>query len=536
MNEIGARPVRDVEQERVNEDRPVSNGVRILWGICAGFLVGVFLRSVLPIGDAYAWFFVLLGAVVMLSFGRRNGFSIACGCACFAAALGIVRMDGAILVGDPAFDAKIGQKVELIGIVSAEPDVRDSQVRVAVDVSSLASSTKPVSATVLVVLPAHTTVYYGEKVRVSGTLVLPKSFDAGAAKTAKGGSPDPSRSDGVSGREFNYPGYLAAQGIGYELDFAQLKEGSGFAGRRIIAGAIAIKHLFVSGLQRSLPEPQSGLAGGITVGDKRALGKDLTQEFRTVSLVHIIVLSGYNITIVIAGVFWMFARAPRTMRFGAGVLVAIFFAVMTGFASASLRAALMALIAISGEWSGRIYRPERALALVAAGMVAWNPYLLVYDPGFQLSFLATAGLLAFSPVFEGWFSRVPTKMKLREILTTTSSAQIAVLPLLLYESGNLSIVSLPANLLALVAVSPAMLASLIAALGGLVFGTLAPIVGFPAYVLLSYILGIAHALSSIPFASVQIPAFPAWILLPVYAVLFGYALSRRGSLNETTPT
>ena len=323
-----------------------------------------------------------------------------------------------------------------------------------------------------------------------------------------------------------------SQGVGYQLDFAELKEGNGFEGNSFVADAIWLKHLFVTGLEHSLPEPQSGLAGGITVGDKRALGKDLTQEFRTVSLVHIIVLSGYNITIVIAGVFWMLTRSPRTVRFGAGVCVALFFAVMTGFASASLRAALMALIAISGEWSGRIYRPDRALLVVAVGMLAWNPYLLVFDPGFQLSFLATAGLMAFSPTFLEWFSRVPEKWGLREILVTTSAAQIAVVPLLLYSSGNLSIVSLPANLLALVAVSPAMLVSLIAAIGGLILGPLAPIIGFPAYVLLSYILGIAHALSSIPFAAVMIPAFSAWLLVPIYAALFGYALLK----NRAAPT
>jgi competence protein ComEC len=113
---------------------------------------------------------------------------------------------------------------------------------------------------------------------------------------------------------------------------------------------------------------------------------------------------------------------------------------------------------------------------------------------------------------------------LREILISTSSAQIAVLPVLLYESGNLSLVSIPANLLVLTVVPPAMLFSAIAALGGLLFEPAALFIGLPANFLLSYILDVAHYLSIIPFAAVTIPAFSAWLLIPIYAGLFGYGL------------
>jgi competence protein ComEC len=408
-------------------------------------------------------------------------------------------MQSAILLGDPILNSEIGKKISLEGIISDEPDVRATQVRVPIKIAST-------SIEVLAIFPSHTEIYYGESVHISGTLQLPQAFDAGA------------------GREFNYPGYLAAEGISYELDRASLTSGNGFKGNPLTAFAYEIKEKFVEGLDSSLPEPQSGLAGGITVGDKRAMGKDLTQEFRTVSLVHIVVLSGYNITVVINALFRVLQWAPRFIRFGAGGFVALFFAVMTGFASASLRAALMALIAITGTLSGRIYRADRALAVVSFLMLLWNPYLLVFDPGFQLSFLACAGLLVFSPIFTRWFLRVPENFGLREILISTSSAQLAVLPLLLFESGNLSLVSIPANLTVLAAVPPAMLFSAIAAIGGLIFEPVAPFIALPANVLLSYILEVAHLLSSIPFAAVEIPAFSAWLLMPIYAALFGYGL------------
>lgn len=487
-------------------------GVGVLWAVCGGFALGVFVRSIVGVSDVFV---LMLGgtALATLIFFARDRktlrFAVVGATVLLACGLGILRMQNAILVGDPTLDSQVGKKVSLEGVISDEPDTRATQVRVPIGI--LSSSIK-----VLAIFPAHTDMYYGEHVQISGTLELPKSFDAGA------------------GRQFNYPGYLAAQGISYELDRASLIDGSGFAGNPITAFSYRIKELFVVGLQRSLTEPQSGLAGGITVGDKRAMGKDLTQEFRTVSLVHIVVLSGYNITVVINALFQVLSAAPRFVRFGAGGFVALFFAVMTGFASASLRAALMALIAITGTLTGRIYRADRALAVVSVLMLVWNPYLLVFDPGFQLSFLACAGLLIFSPLFSRWFRSVPHNFGLREILISTCSAQSAVLPLLLYESGNLSLVSIPANLLVLAAVPPAMLFSAIAALGGLILEPAAPIIGFPANALLSYILYVAHILAGIPFAAVSVPAFSAWLLLPIYLALFGYGLFELQKHKEKT--
>ena len=166
----------------------------------------------------------------------------------------------------------------------------------------------------------------------------------------------------------------------------------------------------------------------------------------------------------------------------------------------------------------RIYAPDRALGLVIVGMLAWNPVLLLYDPGFQLSALATAGLLALSPIIvprSTWIEWA----SMREVFASTVSAQLAVLPLLLYSSGQLSLVALPANLLVLVAVPLAMLMSLVAALGGLIAGPLAPFVGFPAYVLLSYMIGVAHTFASLPFASLQLGAFSGWWLVPTYCAM-----------------
>ena len=152
-------------------------------------------------------------------------------------------------------------------------------------------------------------------------------------------------------------------------------------------------------------------------------------------------------------------------------------------------------------------------------MVLWNPYTLLFDPSFQLSALATLGLIVFTPHVAKVLGFIPARMHLREIAASTLATQLTVLPLLLYQSGTLSLVALPANLLALIAVPPAMALSAFASLAGIIAGTLAPFFAFPAYALLSYIISVAEFFASLPFASITLGAFSAWWLLFAYALI-----------------
>ena len=494
-------------------------GAKILYAVVGGFILGVFVRSLFSVGFASAGFAVLLAvAVLLLSLNDRSKVRSAAvvALALLAFAGGIARTHIAVETGDPALSSQLGAKVVIEGAVFAEPDVRETSVRLSVraDTVFAGGATTTVDAGVLVVAPAHAGIFYGDRIRAEGTLELPETFDTGV------------------GRQFDYPLFLAKDGITYVLSFAKVtrlpagKAGVGKnEGNPIKTSAIWLKQIYLEGLQRALSEPQSGLAGGITVGDKRGLGVELSETFRAVGLTHIIVLSGYNIMIVIYGISRVFARfsVRRSIQFGTSIFVAVFFALMTGFASASVRAAAMATIAVAGSATGRMYLALRALAVVALGMVVWNPLVLVYDPGFQLSILATAGLIVFTPLIAVRLTFITAKFALREIAATTIATQLTVLPLLLYQNGQLPVYSLFANLLVLAAVPWAMLLSLFAALAGMALGPFAVVVAFPAYALLSYMIGVAQLFAALPFAALSLPAFSAWWLVLVYGLLFSLA-------------
>jgi competence protein ComEC len=413
-------------------------------------------------------------------------------------------MNAATLTGDPVLTEHIGTYVTLVGIVSQEPDARDTSTLLSVIVSELitGSTTTPVHAGVLATLPAHAKIAYGDHIEVSGQLQVPQSFDTNR------------------GRQFDYPAYLAAQGIMYQLGFANIRQIRGNSGNPIKTFAINLKESYLRGINNVLSSPEGALAGGITVGDKRSIGPGLTQDFQRDSLVHMIVLSGYNITVVLNAVARLMAWMPRTIQFGGNIFVVIFFILMSGGASSASRAGFMALIAVFARATRRVYLGERALATVALGMVVWNPWTLAFDASFQLSALATLGLILFTPLFSVWFSRIPEMYGAREILASTCATQFMVLPFLLYQNGTLSLVSLPANVLALLPVPWAMFFSLVAGIGGMLFGAIAVLLAIPAYMLLWYIISVAHFFASLPFAAVSIPVFNVWWMFGAYACMF----------------
>lgn len=481
------------------------------WAIIIAFLVGVGTRSFFDVQDAVLLFVCLLGLIsVVCALFTRTGtyFFIILALCIGSCVIGVSRMEIAQLEPSIFFEESIGSKIEIAGVVVEEPDIREGNVRLNVRVDSYIGGTaRPVG--LLVIAPLHTQVFYGDEVLVKGTLNRPESFETGA------------------GREFNYPGYLAKSGIQYELSFSDVTATGNNEGYFIKRAAIGIKRAYLDGLAAVLPEPHAGLAGGITAGDKRGLGKDLTRTFQVVGLMHIVVLSGYNIMVVLDAIGMLLFRLHRTIRFGVSIFVALLFVLMTGAASSSVRAAAMALIAIVGKLTGREYIALRVLSVVALCMVVWNPYVLIFDPGFQLSILATFGLVSFSGYISNYIQFITSRFGLREIASATLSTQIAVLPLLLYQNGIFSLYALPANLFALVVLPWAMLAAFIAGISGAILGAFGLVIAAPAILLLSYIIEVAELFAALPFSTIQFGAIHPIFMIIAYGVVFGIVLYQK---------
>jgi competence protein ComEC len=291
-------------------------------------------------------------------------------------------------------------------------------------------------------------------------------------------------------------------------------------GHPVFATLYAVKDAFQRALRTVLPEPAVALAEGILLGEKRALGEELTEAFRRSGIIHIVVLSGYNVMLV-AG-FFLFALSFVLSRRGraiGGIIAIAAFALMVGLSPTVARASIMVGLVLIAFALGREYHVLRALLVAAAFMVALNPYLLVFDPGFQLSFLATLGLIAVAPHLETWPLTTGVWPKARALILATIATQLAVLPLLLYQIGEFSLVAVVVNLLVVPMVPIAMLATFLTGLFALVSFELGLIVAYSAFLTLTYILTVATVSASLPFAALSVPVFSFWYVLLGYVIL-----------------
>jgi len=286
-----------------------------------------------------------------------------------------------------------------------------------------------------------------------------------------------------------------------------------------ICGLIfAFKYLFLENLSVVIPEPHVSLLGGLVVGAKQSLGEKLLDDFRVTGIIHIVVLSGYNITIVAEAIMRSLSFLPRIVGTSVGAASIILFALMVGGSATVVRASVMAILVLLARATGRTSEITYALFLAGFGMVLWNPKILIFDPSFQLSFLATLGLIYLAPAIENYFHFVPTKWQLREFGAATISTQIFVLPLLLYKTGELSLVSLPVNVLILSLVPITMLFGFLSGMFGFVSIILSLPFAFISYWLLAYQLKIIEIFSSLPFASMHIVSFPLILMFAVYVI------------------
>jgi competence protein ComEC len=394
----------------------------------------------------------------------------------------------------PNYEKVIGEKVELEGIVIDAPDVRIFNQRIIINPTGQESN-------ILVVVPKENEVFYGDKVKVSGVLETPENFLTS------------------SGKEFNYERYLANKDIYFIIKNADIEIISHNNLSLIKAQLFKLRNSFMDNINRIIIPPRSNLANGLILGARGGFDTEMKDEFISTGTIHIVALSGYNITIVAEGVMKIFGQVfSQTLSIVFGIVVILLFILMTGASSTAIRAGIMAFIMLFGRMTGRSYDAGRALIVAGLLMIAYD-LRIITDISFQLSFLATAGVLFITPKVISWIKFIPMRFNFRELVATTIAATISVLPILLYSTGIFSLVSLPVNILILPFIPITMLFSFLVGIVGFISPTLSIPFGIISDVLLSYILGMIHFFASLPFASVNIKAFPLIVTVFIYAFL-----------------
>lgn len=492
--------------------KKLAMGTKLLYSITAGFLAGVAFGLLGLPTFPVALFCALLAAVFfvlhfLLSPRLLFLFLVFC---LLSVSVGLLRT-GLDLnqANEHAFDQFLGQSVSAIGLVVDSPTDTSYGQKFTVLLERVSDGLhvqEEVESKTIVYGEEFPVLRYGDRIQLSGMIDEPESF----------------RTD--TGRMFDYPKFLARQEVFYEFYQPTIEVLARGEGNFIKQQMLTLRRKLLSVLHGQIPDPQAALTGGVLLGAEDALGDRLEQAFRDTSLIHIVVLSGFNVTIVATAVGIILSPLSLVIATVFSVISIILFALLVGLTPTVVRASIMAAIALLAHVFGRRYTARRALILAVLIMVAVNPHILLFDPSFQLSAIATAGLIGWGEGIEKRISFVPKILGLREVLTATIAAQLAVLPLLLYLTGRISLVGIVANILVLPVVPLLMGAGTLTALFGLVANYAAFPFALSASALAKYIFSVVDTLANLPLSVFVVPRVELWLIFLVYGGMIGLTI------------
>jgi len=400
----------------------------------------------------WAWFFV-----VFLLFKRPKVVVIL-----LAILLGFWRVD--FYESQATEDVPVGEFVSLEGEVVEEVDGRSDAQKITVQTEY---------GRVLAEISLYEKVRFGDRVKLSGILERP-----------------------YEGKSSSYKNYLTRYEIWLVMDRCSVEvvEPADFSLR---GSLYDLKNWAQNYINHLYFEPEASFVSGLLLGSRRGMPEDLTTAFQQVGLTHIVAISGYNISLVIAVIFSLFSFLSFKRRIVVSVTAVALFVFFVGASSAAVRAGLMGSLSMWGLYAGRRSQAFFAVLWSAVGMALWNPYIFVYDIGFQLSMASTLGLLTLVPILDSKIPKWERGTFFREAFLLTSSAQITTFPFMLFYFGRISMVSPLINVL----VAPFIPLSMLFSFLSLVFGA-------PAVLLASFYLELiensALLFSKLPFAQVPL--------------------------------
>ncbi len=469
---------------------------------CFSFLLGVGIISIIDTKiDLFylyiSFFAVIFFFVVFWSNRTRRFFAV---CILFFA-LGITRYQIAFPLKNNHVINHNGEKLEFAGYVAAEPDIRMDGVRYIVKIQNaeLGMQNETTNGRVYVKSGLYPRYSYGDTLNLNCNLKAPEAIE-----------------------NFRYDRYLARFGVFSICEGAKIQRIATGEGNVLLRSVLSVKERVAERINKLWHEPYASFMAGLLYGYRGGLG-ELNELFNRTGTTHIVAISGYNITIIatLLIIFFINIYVPRKRAFWFVVFGIVVFLIFAGLSASVVRAGIMGILVLVAKQIGRLSRVGNVLALTAVLMTLHNPLILIWDAGFQLSFLATLGLVYLAPHIEKWFHKVPRAFGLRESFIATVAAIIATLPLVLFQFGRLSIVAVPVNMLILWIIPFIMMLGFFAVVASFVFAPLGMIIAWIAWVGMIYITSIVTWFAGLKFAAIDIQV-SVYVMMSMYMVLLYY--------------
>ena len=488
------------------------NKLPLFW-LSLAFLGGIIAASLAFPTQAFLFFLFAAGILVLcVEFTyskhshylaqRKQYLPLPVGLLVLVFALGMLRSQTSRFAPTPEDVAWYNERGEttLIARVIAPPVPGDRFAQVRVEAEQIIEEQLiEVDGKVLLWLPNSYDIAYGEHLHLVGELLTPDE-DA----------------------DFSYKEYLARQGIHSLMPFPRLRTLQQNTGNWLLSALYSLREKAHHTLRRIFPMPEASLFAGVLLGLHADIPEYLYQAYQASGTAHILVISGFNISIL-AALFLRFFR--RVLPFGwdaLGALLAIsFYTLMVGAQPPVMRAAVMGCLGLPAYLFGRRLLGLHILAFTAAIMLLFSPALIA-DASFQLSFLATLGIFCFADPLQSTFQPLAARHfseetiqtwsgPLTEYLLVTLAAQFAALPAIIYHFGYFSVYSLLANLLILPVQPMIMVLGGVALLVGMLMEPLGQVLAWFAWWPARYSDRMALFLGGLPKSMVSVSRNMTWI-------------------------
>ncbi len=497
---------------------------KTLFWLCIAFVVGIALQSVIKIPQIFIWGFLFLGVLIIFTplflfrvvprFVPRS--SAILGFCVFFLVLGIIRFQITEfnIENDKLKKLNDGpEKITLVGQIIDGPDIRNKIQRLKVKVRD---------SIILVTVGRYPEYNYLDQIKITGELKTPMITE-----------------------DFNYKNYLLKDGIYSVMDFPKtelISRNKNYNAFTFLYDKILFaKEKLKDSINKNFSRPQNFIVEGIILGNDKNTPKDLKDKFNKIGLSHITAVSGSNIVILISLLMPLLLMLGlwRGQAFYFSLIFIWFYILLVGLPVSGVRAVIMGSVFLLAEKLGRQSNGSRIIVLAATLMLVQNPLLLFYDIGFQLSFLALMGIIYLKPIIDillklnnNHLEKLPArgtaggKIKnliyknlnyLLDIVSVTIAAQISVLPIIVYNFGNISLVAPVTNLLILPIIPWLMMLGFASSIFGIFSNFLGWVFYLPSWLLLTYFLKVIDIFYQ-PWAVILVKNV-SWIWLVAYYVI-----------------
>lgn len=446
--------------------------------MCAGIIIGTVLATVFrwDFFSSFLWMiFVVL--IFLFCFVKPNylgvGIMVICG-----SILAFYRISGD-LAGQDFLCQFVGSNMEISGLVSDDPD---NEGGMSIKLKDIRVGDNTVKGAIYVKLASNReNIQRGDKITISGKMS---------------------------------EGFGSFSGAFYRPELVRIEKGNDIF--------LSARNWFNARVRKFVPEEESRLALAYLTGTKSGLSDEMMEILRVVGLTHIVVASGTHLGIITDFVKKIFGKLSRF----AGVFFSLFFIILfggvIGWTASITRAVIVTTLSLVTWYVGRKIEPWRIILLAMAATLMINPMFLT-NLGWLLSFGSYAGIMLLSPAVKKWLYGKDEPSKIMELILTTISAQLLCIPIILYEFGTMSAISVLANILILPTIPITMGMTFLA--GVCAWPVFGDIFGFITKIFIDYHTIIMKVLARQKMFVIEMETEQKWVFLLYIIIILPFLVS-----------